>query len=277
MMQTKPSTDPTKKSITRVIFPDEGGVLTYFDKTDSPAKGFCYGETVETVDEVKKTLVAFLRGFFVGLKHSRVKMILFVLLFRKQFMILFDELLVRLDQRMNRVRQKPERYCTCAREVYRVFNLMMIWYPIWKIVIKHLRNIICMILEYDDAYRYPFQDVMPEFNRDAGKKNIIKELKRVLDFEIKWDGRGVAEKFEWLKKILFLLNFNKNLKEAVGRFFLELDLDRIKMDKDDMFHARFKWGYNWEHRDDYNPKTNTYEKKKKKKKKKKYINRMLTT
>ena len=256
IMETKPNKDPNKQSISRVIFPQDGGVLTYFDGVDLPAKGFCYGETVETVDEVKKTGIAFLTGFFKGLKHNKVKMVLFILLFRKQFMTIFTSLIKRLDFRMRRVRQKPEMYCLCAREIYRVFNLMMVWYPFWKKILECLRNIVCMILEYDDAYRYPLQDALPEFNSDAGRKDIVKELGRVLDFEMKWDHKvGMVRKLKQIKKLLFLLKFNKKLREAVTRFFLEVDLNRMKMDKADKFHARYKWGYDWDHiGEDYKPK-----------------------
>jgi len=253
MMETSPSTDPTKKSISKVLFPPEGGVLTYFDGEGHPAKGFCYGETVATVDEVKKTGMSFLRGFFGGLKQNKAKMILFVFLFRKQFMAMAIDLLAELDNRMARVRQKPERYCTCVREIYRVFNLMMIWYPDWKEILEHLRNIICMILEYDDAYRYPFQDVMAEFDKDACRKDVLKEIRRIMDIVIDRDRRGLSEKFGRIKKLMFLLRFNKSLKEALRRFFLGLDLDRIKMDEADNHHARYKWGYNWEHEENYKP------------------------
>ena len=269
MMETTPSKDPTKKAISKVLFPEEGGVLTFFEGEEFPAKGFCYGETVQTVDEVKKTGMAFLRGFFGGLKYGKVRMILFALLFRKQFMAMSNEMLATLDYRMVRVRQKPERYCTCAREVYRVFNLMAIWYPDWKSMLGHLRNIICMVLEYDDAYRYPGQDVVLELNKDACRKDIVKEIKRILDFEMKWDHRGMVEKFGRIRKLLFLLRFSKKTRVAIMRFFLELDLDQIKMDEADKHHARFKWGYNWEHIDNYDP--NKPEKKEEEKGEKKEI------
>lgn len=252
MMETEPSDNPNKKSIQKVTFPEEGGVLVHFEGEKHPKKGFPYSETVETVDEVKKTGMAFLRGFFGGMKYGKVRMVLFALLFRKQFMAISIDLLAELDYRMYRVRQKPERYCTCAREIYRVFNKMIIWYPKWEKILGQVRNIICMILEYDDAYRYPFQDVMPELNKDAVRKDVGKEIKRILDFEMKWDHRGVAEKgtakkFEKIGKLLFLLKFSKKIKVAIMRFFLELDLDKIKLDEDDRYHARYKWHYDWDH------------------------------
>lgn len=247
IMETKPSEDPNKKAIVRVVFPAEGGVLSYLDGIEHPMKGFCYGETVETVDEVKKTLMAFLNGFFSVLLKNKVRTILFSLLFRKQFEEMMRIMVIKSDYRMRRVRQKPIKYCRCAREVYRVFNLMAIWYPQQKEFIESVRNIICMGLEYDDAYRFPLQDVIVEFNKTAGRKDIIKETRRLLDILIHRDSRGTEDQFGVIRKALILLRFRKSLKEALRRFFLELNLNEMKMDDLDNFHARFKEGYNWDH------------------------------
>lgn len=247
MMETVPKDDANKQTITRVVFPPEGGVFTYFENLEHPAKGFCYGETVETVDEVKKTLKGLLFGFFEVLSTNKIRTLLFAILFRKQFKTIAMKMVVTLDYRMRRVRQKPEKYCRCARETYRVFNLMMIWYPDYKEVLESFRNIFCMILEYDDAYRYPFQDIIAEFNDTAGRKDIVKEIKRMLEMTIQRDSGGFSQKFKRIISLLFLLRFKKSIREALRRFFLELNLDEIRMDEADKFHAHFKEWYNWDH------------------------------
>lgn len=265
IMETSPSNDPGKQTISRVVFPEEGGVLTYFDKLDHPAKGFCYGETVETVDEVKKTMMAFLTGLFESISKSKLRTILFVLFFRKQFETMAKRLIIQLDYRMRRVRQNPNKYCICAREFYRVFNLMATWHPKHKTEIESFRNIWCMILEYDDAYRYTLQDILVEFDRDAAKKDIVKEIKKLLDLTLERDDRGLFVKFSQIRKMLFLLNFKKDIKIMVERFFSSIDLDRIKLDEDDKFHARFKVNYNWEHIKNYKHEQQEKEKKAKEK------------
>lgn len=246
MMETKPSTDPNKQVITKVLFPPEGGVITYFDKLEHPVKGFCYGETVETVDEVKKTIMAFLSGFFESISKSKIRTLLFALIFRKQFETMAKRMVIQLDYRMRRVRQKPERYCISAREFYRVFNLMATWYPKYATEIASFRNIWCMAWEYDDAYRYTGQDVLPEFNKEAVRKDIVKEIKRILDLILERDNRGLFIKFTQIRKMLFLLKFSKSMRTMMERFFLAIDMDRIKMDEDDKFHARFKENYDWD-------------------------------
>jgi len=251
METTKTPDDPDKHVITRVLFPPEGGVFTEFENMTHPCKGFCYGETVETVDEVKKTMMAFLTGFFDSFSKSKIRTLLFAILFRKQFEAMAGRLLVQLDYRMRRVRQKPERYCICAREFYRAFSKLATWYPELEKEINSFRNIWCMMLEYDDAYRYTFQDVLVEFDKDAARKDTVKEVKKIIDLIIERDNRGLFIKFSQVRKVLFLLNFDKKTNQMVERFLLELDLSKMKMDEDDKYHAQFKEDYNWNHETNY--------------------------
>lgn len=258
MMETKNvkgiTDDPNKLAITKVLFPEEGGVYTYFDGLEHPAKGFCYGETVETVDEVKKTIMALLTGFFDAMSKGKLRTLIFAFLFKKQFVAIGKRLVIQIDYRMRRVRQKPDKYCTCAREIYRVFNLMETWYPEYVKEIKSIKNIICMALEYDDAYRYTLQDTLPELDKDAVKKNTVKEIKRILDLVLERDNRGLCVKLLKIRKLLFLLNYSKGVRTILERFLCELDLDKIKLDEADSFHAHYKESYNWDHVKNYKQK-----------------------
>lgn len=277
-MNTAPEVpNPQKKSVGRVLFPnpklvdnieirkwlrdswgeiegdkvfnlmveDGGGVHVFFQGVQWPCKGFNYNDTVECVDEVKKTAMAFLRGFVGGFEKSKVKMILFILFFRKQFSEIAENLLQELDYRMHAVKQKPERYCKSGREIYRVFNQMTVWYPDKKKILEELRNIVCMTWEYDDAYRYPGQDIFEEFDREKAKKDIIGELSKLIDIYISRDYRGTAQKFGRIKKLVYLLRFSKKYREMLRRFFLELDINRTKLDEADYYHAQYKWNYDW--------------------------------
>ena len=209
LMETNPNKveDKNKMSISKVLFPEEGGVFTCFEEVKHPVKGFCYGETVETVDEVKKTMMSFMTGFFDSMSQSKVKAIMFAIFFRKTFTAIAKKFVVQLDYRMRRVLQKPERYCICAREFYRVFNLMATWYPEQAKEINSFRNIWCMMLEYDDAYRYTFQDVLVELDKDTVKKDVVKEIKKIIDLILERDDRGLFIKFTQVRKLLFLINY----------------------------------------------------------------------
>lgn len=256
MMQTK-ATEPVsadsekpddkKVSVEKVLFPDEGGVYVRYTNVEHPSKGFLQAETVEIVDEVKKTMMALMRGVFGGMQKSKLRMLLFMIAFRKQFESILFELLAEMDYRMLRILQRPERYCISGREIYRVFNLLMKWYPSWKDNLEHLRNIVCMIWEYDDAYRYPGQDVIVEINKDAIRKDVVKEVSRIIDIYLERDDRGTAQKFRRIKKLMFLTRFMPKLREIMMRFFLELKVENMGLDDADFFHAKYKEGYNWNH------------------------------
>jgi len=276
-MNTSPETpSPDKKSVSRVLFPspkmaqdenvkkwlfdkygedgnrifrmmieDGAGVHTFFTNTVYPCKGFHYNDTVEIVDEVKKTLMGFLRGFFGGMKRNPIKMVVFLLFFRGQFQVIFNELLMELNTRLGRVQQKPQYYCMSGRELYRTFNKMIIWYPRWKTQIEYIRNIVCMIWEYDDAYRYPAQDVFEEFNPENARKDIIGEIRRLINVYMERDFRGTSLKFERISKLLVLIRCMPKYRQALERFFLELDINQIKLDEADCYHSQYKWGYDW--------------------------------
>ena len=108
-----------------------------------------------------------------------------------------------------------------------------------------------LLKEYDDAYRYTFQDVLAELDKDVARKDIVKEIKKILDLTLERDDRGLFIKFTQIRKLLFLINYDKNIKQMLTRFFVELDLHKIEMDEDDLYHAKFKPGYNWTHEENF--------------------------
>lgn len=59
---------------------------------------------------------------------------------------------------------KPEKYCRMVREVYRLFNLMIEreCNDKHKIRWEKIRDMVCIVLEFDNAYRFRAQDIIKE-------------------------------------------------------------------------------------------------------------------
>src|SRR3990167_5690221 len=55
-------------ALTKVEFPESGGVLTYMQGYDHPYRGFPFHEFVDKIDVIKKITRAVLSGLFHGLK-----------------------------------------------------------------------------------------------------------------------------------------------------------------------------------------------------------------
>jgi len=220
-------------AIIKVEFPKGGGVLSHYEGLEYPTKGFPYGDTVNAVDRVKKVLMVTLRGIEESLKEHRIKTVLLFIFFRKQIFKIGDALLSTLNRGLEEVRSKPEMYCPAVREIYRAFNHIA---KERKFFIN-LRDIICMVLEYDDAYRYRFQNVIIELDKERVQKNVVKEIRRLFERAIELeDDEGVKAKFIRLKKFLPIIRGQKALRD----FLCGLDLSKLRMDRGDRYHAIFK-------------------------------------
>lgn len=248
--------------VSKVEFPQEGGVLTHYTNLKYPVKGFSWGDTVDRVDNAKKVAVKFFNGIYYLLRKNKILGLIFILIFKRQLEDLAYQLICSVYANLREIRSKPERYCPAVRETYRVFNKILIWETgnidencaseKGELIYKS-RDICCMALEYDDIYRYIFQFTMERFNRESAKKDIIKELSRLLDIveenvndeeiiNLEWTLKG---KWKVIKKMLFFVRFMPAIKNNLRKFFLELDIDKIKMDDGDKYHADFKKGFNW--------------------------------
>ena len=65
----------------------------------------------------------------------------------------------------------PKEYCRFVGEIYRWINETLVARadeaikPEWE----RIRDIVCVFLQHDDAYRFPLQDALPELNLDECK------------------------------------------------------------------------------------------------------------
>jgi len=233
-----------------VIFPKEGGILvTFKDKNIPPIKGFFFSETLETVDTIKKIGMAFVKVLATEIKRNPLGTIIAFVFFRKGIKEIIKCLLREMDWGLRRVRYKPRYYCKAVWAFYVAFESVRKKNPKLNEEISHLRNIVCMILEADNAYRYRVQDVFGEINKEKAKKDPIEELIRIADIWIeketgkkKVDDREMkkfmtAYKIVWIKRILRLLKFVPQFKKVLRDFFEVFHVEDVQMDKEDYFHA----------------------------------------
>lgn len=113
--------------------------------------------------------------------------------------------------------------------------------------IAKLIAFICLFLEHDNAYRFPFQDVFSELNKENLKKSLLKELNRLANIFISREPKtGPIYKLVAMKSIIFgFLLINKDSREFVKEFLLELNIDQIKMDDNDWYFCLNRTGYNF--------------------------------
>ncbi len=227
----------------RVEFPDTGGTLTYYEGIPYPTQGFVYGDTVEKVDEMKKMAMTLIKNSVKISIFEKIKLAIVAVLFRKTFLRIIDGLIDSFHHWIRKYKLKPFRYCTTCRELYRTLSLAA--KDTKNPLIEKIRDIACMTLEYDDAYRYRFQDIISRMDKVAVEKNLIKELRRLFKMLGKKDPQ-LAGKWKMINIIMtaFLI-INRKSKKILKDILLTLDLEELKLTEGDLYHAQRKDSYEW--------------------------------
>jgi len=140
--------DPLEKEIARKMgtkvlhvstyFPEEGGTFTRIEGEKEPFPGFPQKDVVMNLATLKRMIPAALDAYYPFLSPHLLS---------------------------------PEKYCKCVREVYRLFNILIER----EVKPKHIerwkkvRDIVCIVLEFDNAYRFRAQDIIAEAKIDEMK------------------------------------------------------------------------------------------------------------
>ena len=216
-------------------FPSGDGVRVWWQGIDHPTKTFPYKETLEKIDDIKKVFVSLLKGITSILSKNKLIALLGFFIFRKELEKTSLVFLQEISQILRGVKNEPEMFCRAAREVWRVFELEQ------SEERTKIRDLVCHIVEYDDAYRYPFQWVMVKLDKMALAKNPVKEIGRLLDLlSVQERSPVLKEKWQKVKKIVWLLKFKPKILKEVQRFLINLNLNELELDETDKYHAKKK-------------------------------------
>ena len=216
-------------------FPPGDGVKVYWQGIDYPTKTFPYKETLEKVDDIKKVSMSMLKGSIELLKKNIFFCLVFYLLYRKEIEKTFLSLFQELSQILRDVKNEPSMFCRTVRELWRVFELEQ------GEMRGKVRDLVCHISEYDDAYRYPFQWVMVKLDKMALAKSPAKEIGRLLDLLSAQERSPVLkEKWQKVKKIVWLMRFKPALLKEIQKFLINLNLHELELDEIDKYHAKKK-------------------------------------
>ena len=134
--------------------------------------------------------------------------------------------------------QIPDRdYCRPVRELNRAITSVIDDWQI-RMVLNFKYTILC-ILEFDDHYRFIWQDLMDSMDRERLAKYPRRELKRLLllaSSRSHFD--GVKTKFKNFAKFTYIIP--PKLLKTIVKILLAINLDKVKLDSDDMDWAEDK-------------------------------------
>lgn len=236
-LRTAKISDTTK--LDKVEFPKDGGILTYLKGYKEPYRGFPYFEMVERVNDVKKIG----KKVFGKIYHSvqgigKVKLI-FALPMLKPLLAGFR---YAFWFHISKYRMKPFRYSQPVRELYRAWNTCG-----ESDEIIELRDLSCMLFEFDNAYRYRYQDIISELDKKALEKNPLKEILRLIDLLI---SREIEEEIQELwgqrrKLIYFGLKFSQSNLKLIQKLLMALNLNEIRFTKEDRYFCAMRKDYDF--------------------------------
>lgn len=134
-------------------FPKEGGMESWIPGHDFPFPGMPDDRVVETIDIIKR---------------------IFPIIYKWAWVVMRDRLpqyLMAQSQNGEIGLVDPKKYSRPIRELHRVFTLIRSreGEPEMKAKWTEMRDIICLFLEYDDAYRFRFMELMLEYDKDQAK------------------------------------------------------------------------------------------------------------
>lgn len=202
------------------------GVFEIFDKgcclhlegEAYPIRGVLRSQEVTVLSQLKR-FIPLLGRFAQGQKEFKLQwwQKVIVVIGLTQFWKFFVEW---LWFAMSDILLPPDLYSQPVRELYRVIKN------------NKLRDIICSVIEFDTAYRYKFQDIISELNKQNFQKHPYKEMKRLWDIVKEREGvdfwRAKGVRFYY---VYFLFPYMKQIKAIVR----ELNIDEVKPSVEDWY------------------------------------------
>ena len=236
--------DTIGSALLKEHYPDEsegGGILLYYENHAYPHKGYPFPEAVHAINAPKKFFKA-TAGFIQRHKILTALALIAVVLNGKRVLRSFHATYVYefLHSHLAQWFLDPIRYCTSARELRRAGNVLANRRTGWvKEFFEQLTEVITMIFEYDNAWRYRMQDILGELDKEALAKNPGKEVVRLVEMgsgrERSWADTRTRQRV-FGRALRFILFVSPSFRRLLREYVEELDLSKIKMDVSDLYY-----------------------------------------
>ena len=234
--QERDRTGDDVSALLKVEFPKEGGIHSWMEGHDYPYLGFPYADFVVAMDGIKKITKYFFQRLHYIVRtaplQEKVNM--------KRDEWFLHQLLMALCYSVYRVVErhliKPELYSRPVREIHRTLTEMA---PLavedrGENRILQVRDILCMYLEFDNAYRFRFQDMFEELDREKAIEDPAKEVKRLYEINVSREvHEEVKEKQAQYGDFFQYLFSIPRGKQLASEFFKRLNLEEVKLSEID--------------------------------------------
>jgi hypothetical protein len=232
--------------------PEEGGILVYLYGYKYPYKGIPDQDSVIRFRVVKKIFLFVLHSFY---NKGAMAIIGFLFLLPKfitkgivwsviNFFYSLTEWL------MIHYLLKPNRYCTCVRELYRTFTVLIDKEKddATKKALTMSRDVFCLFIEQDSAYKFRFQDIMAEVREERIRKGgmeMVNEIRRLMTILKVRELFPVFAEHKWgtIEKFLYPALMTGFFRKLIHEFVKEVDFNKLKPDAGDWYFDTMRLDY----------------------------------
>lgn len=205
------------------------GMCIYYKNVPYPKKGFPSPESLYALNQIKKIILETSKHF-----KNPFLILAFLTLDKNKLMESFNIVFYKI---FGNFVMKDEFMCRSAFNFSNFVHGVLISMGYDNTISKEFAFNLGQILEFDDAYRYRFQDIMEELNEKLFVQNPTKELKRLISIFKERTTDGVySSKLKYLLSfiVLFVPFIKKHLIKNVN-FLIE-----CKRDKADWYWVSIK-------------------------------------
>lgn len=146
-----------------IVLPKGGGIESYLEGQAQPFPGYPDNKIVFMVDVVKRTFKTLVESFNLLMKKHKI---LKFMLFKRNVEDLITKWLNLASYSIRNYRLRPVLYSHAVREIYRVFTIAIERDSRlgMKRRFTQIRDLLCMVAEFDSVYRFILQDILSEID-----------------------------------------------------------------------------------------------------------------
>jgi hypothetical protein len=232
--------------------PEEGGIYVYVYGYKYPYKGIPDEESIRQICVVKKIFLHLINS----IKNKSVLIRLGLLFLLPRFFTkrivdsTIDFFYATTTQILYWVVLNPKRYCNCVRELYRTFTVLIEREKdeANKKALTMARDISCMIIEQDSAYKFRFQDIMAEVDVKEIRKgglNTRREIRRLLALlkEREFSKEFAQNKWGVIERIFPFVFLIGDVRKIINNFVREVDFKKLSPDEGDWYYDTLRYDY----------------------------------
>ncbi len=242
----------TRFNITeRVETPPEGGIYAYLKGIPFPRKGLPTPENCWANDNVKRVMVFLLRS--LGTKDMLLPGIAFAIIPWSWKLRTMNRMLFEFSRigcwLLQGAFLKPHLYSNPTKPLQKGVAVFLKDVGIQERTSDDVAKIIATVLEYDDAYRYRFEDIMSCTERHHLVASPVREVRRLIDiFRAREKYTDMMSKLDAFEAIASLALMHPRIRRSFKKAVIAIRPDEfqmLKMDEADRYHTLLRGDYDF--------------------------------